>query len=97
VAFPVNSAVLVFENVCGSSQNLTIAITADTLYWNPTGTSAQTGSRTLAPCNDATAIKQTATTWLLLASPGITRVAQPPPPLFGDAANDDAYERRLRA
>lgn len=44
------------------SNNLSIAITSDTLYLAGAGT---TGTRTLAPFGTATAVKKTATTWLI--------------------------------
>lgn len=45
-----------------SGATMTIAITTDTMYLAGPGT---TGSRTLAPFGMATAIKQTATTWMI--------------------------------
>lgn len=54
-------ACLTFINEAASG-NVTIAITSDTLVLSPAGT---TGSRTLAPNGMATAIKVTATKWLI--------------------------------
>jgi hypothetical protein len=47
---------------CDSGATMTIAITTDTMYLAGPGT---TGSRTLAPFGMATAIKITATTWMI--------------------------------
>lgn len=52
--------VLTFANY--TSQVVTIAITTDTMYLAGTGT---TGSRSLAQYGIATAVKLTATTWLI--------------------------------
>ena len=51
-----------------SAEDLTIAITTDTLTLSPDGT---TGSRTLAQYGIATAYKETATLWLISGS-GLT-------------------------
>jgi len=59
VAFPIGSAVTIFNN-SGSSQ--TIAITTDTL--RQAGT-ANTGSRTLAQYGVATVLKVTSTVWVI--------------------------------
>jgi hypothetical protein len=65
VAFPIGTAVT-FINM--AIANVTIAITTDTLTLSPAGT---TGSRTLARYGSATAIKITATEWLISGS-GLT-------------------------
>jgi hypothetical protein len=65
VAFPIGTAVT-FINMAVA--NVTIAITTDTLTLSPAGT---TGSRTLARYGSATAIKITATEWLISGS-GLT-------------------------
>jgi hypothetical protein len=65
VAYPLGTA-LTFINM--TSQVVTIAITSDTMYLSPTGT---TGSRSLALYGSATAIKMTSTTWLISGS-GLT-------------------------
>lgn len=65
VAYPIGTCIT-FTNM--TSQVVTIAITADTLYLAGTGT---TGSRSLAQYGMATAKKQTATTWLISGS-GLT-------------------------
>lgn len=57
VAYPIGT-VLLFTNM--SANNVTIAITSDTLYWFGTG---GTGSRTLAQYGTAAARKLTTTTW----------------------------------
>lgn len=59
VAYPAGT-VITFINM--SANNMTIAITTDTMYLAGAGT---TGSRTLAQYGVATAIKMTATTWLI--------------------------------
>jgi len=59
VAFAVGT-VITFINM--SSGALTIAITTDTMYLGGAGT---TGSRSLAQYGVATAIKMTATTWII--------------------------------
>lgn len=59
VAYAVGT-VLTFVN--RSANNVTIAITTDTLTWSPAGT---TGSRTLAQYGVATAIKITSTEWII--------------------------------
>lgn len=59
VAYPVGTAVT-FINM--STNNLTIAITSDTMYLAGAGS---TGSRTLAQYGIATAVKLTTTTWLI--------------------------------
>jgi len=62
VAYPVGTAVS-FLNM--SANNLTIAITSDTMYLTAAGT---TGSRTLAQYGSATVIKMTSTTWMITGS-----------------------------
>jgi hypothetical protein len=61
VAFPIGTAIT-FVNDGGSATNCTIAITSDTLVLSPDGS---TGSRTLARYGVATAIKVTATRWMI--------------------------------
>jgi hypothetical protein len=65
VAFPIGTAVT-FINM--TSQVVTIAITSDTMYLSDAGT---TGSRSLAQYGSATAIKITATNWVISGS-GLT-------------------------
>jgi hypothetical protein len=65
VAFVVGTTVT-FINM--STNNVTIAITTDTLYFAGAGT---TGSRTLAQYGVATATKMTSTTWIISGS-GLT-------------------------
>jgi hypothetical protein len=65
VAYALGTAVT-FINM--STNNVTIAITTDTLYLAGTGT---TGSRTLAQYGVATATKMTSTTWIISGS-GLT-------------------------
>jgi len=62
VAYPIGTA-LAFINM--TLQVVTIAIDTDTLYLSGTGT---TGSRTLAQYGSASAIKITATSWLIAGS-----------------------------
>jgi len=62
VAYPVGTA-LSFINRSGGS--VTIAITTDTMYLAAAGT---TGSRTLGNYGMATAVKDTATTWIIAGS-----------------------------
>ncbi len=64
VAYPIGTAIT-FINLVNT---VTIAITADTMYLAGPGT---TGSRTLAAYGIATAIKLTATTWMI-SGPGLT-------------------------
>ena len=59
IAMPIGST-LVF--IAGSGATVTIAITSDTMYLAGPGT---TGSRTLAPFGMATAVKITATSWII--------------------------------
>jgi hypothetical protein len=59
VAFPIGTAVT-FINM--SVNNVTIAITSDTMYLAGLGT---TGSRTLAQYGMASAVKMTSTTWII--------------------------------
>jgi hypothetical protein len=66
VAFPIGTAIT-FINQNGAGV-ITIAITTDTMRLSPAGT---TGSRTLAANGSATAIKVTATEWLISGS-GLT-------------------------
>jgi plastocyanin len=65
VAYPIGTA-LAFINM--TSQVVTIAIDTDTMYLSGTGT---TGSRSLAQYGSASAIKITATSWLISGS-GLT-------------------------
>ena len=65
VAYPIGTA-LTFINM--ASATVAIAITSDTMYLAKDGT---TGSRTLAQYGVATAIKMTATTWIISGS-GLT-------------------------
>ena len=65
VAYPIGTAV-VFVNM--TSQVVSIAITSDTMYLAKDGT---TGTRSLAHYGSATALKMTATTWLISGS-GLT-------------------------
>ena len=65
VAYAIGTAIT-FINM--TSQVVTIAITTDTMYLSPAGT---TGSRSLAQYGSATAIKMTSTTWLISGS-GLT-------------------------
>ena len=65
VAYPIGTAVT-FINM--TSQVVTIAITSDTMYLSDAGT---TGSRSLAQYGSATAIKITATNWVISGS-GLT-------------------------
>jgi hypothetical protein len=62
VAYPIGTAV-VFVNM--TSQVVSIAITSDTMYLAKDGT---TGTRSLAHYGSATALKMTATTWLISGS-----------------------------
>jgi hypothetical protein len=64
VAYVIGTAIT-FINM--TSQVVTIAITTDTMYLSSAGT---TGSRSLAQYGSATAIKMTATTWLISGSAG---------------------------
>ena len=59
VAFPIGTT-LTF--IAGAGATMTIAITTDTMYLAGPGT---TGSRTLAAYGIATAVKTTATTWII--------------------------------
>jgi hypothetical protein len=59
VAYPIGTAIT-FINM--TSQVVTIAISADTMYLSAAGT---TGSRSLAQYGSATAIKITSTNWLI--------------------------------
>lgn len=65
VAYLIGTA-LTFVNM--STAAVSIAITSDTLYLSPTGT---TGARSLAQFGSATAIKLTDTSWLISGS-GLT-------------------------
>jgi hypothetical protein len=62
VPYPIGTAIA-FINL--TSQVVTIAITSDTMYLSPVGT---TGSRSLAQYGTATAIKITSTSWLISGS-----------------------------
>jgi len=57
-----------FSVTAATGATVTIAITTDTMYLSPAGT---TGSRTLAAFGMATAIKITSTTWMISGS-GLT-------------------------
>lgn len=59
VAYPIGTAIM-FVNM--SANNLSIAITADTMYLAGTGT---TGTRTLAQYGKATAVKSNTTEWII--------------------------------
>jgi hypothetical protein len=59
VAYPKGTAITFVNR---DSNNLTIAITSDTLFWAQGG---GTGSRTLAPFGVATALKVEATEWII--------------------------------
>lgn len=61
VAYPIGT-VLTFINDTSAPGTITIALTSDTLVFAPAGT---TGSRTLAVCGVATAIKVNATRWII--------------------------------
>jgi len=65
VAYPIGTAIT-FINM--TSNVVTIAITTDTMYLSPGGT---TGSRSLAQYGSATAIKITSTNWVISGS-GLT-------------------------
>ncbi len=65
VAYAIGTAIT-FINM--TSQDVTIAITSDTMYLSDAGT---TGSRTLAQYGSATAVKITATNWIISGS-GLT-------------------------
>lgn len=62
VSFTVGSAVTIIN---GSANNVTIALTTDTLYLSSNGA---TGSRTLAQWGVATAVKIENTTWVISGS-----------------------------
>lgn len=66
VAFPVGTAITVFNN--NATANVTIAINTDTLRLGGTTT---TGSRTLAPFGVCTLLKVSSTTWIASGS-GLT-------------------------
>jgi hypothetical protein len=59
IAMPVGSTIVF---IAGSGATVTIAITTDTMLLAGAGT---TGSRTLAPFGMATAVKITATSWII--------------------------------
>jgi len=63
VAYPIGTALSFINDV--SAGALTIAITSDTLVW---ADDASTGSRTIAAQGVATAIKMTATRWIISGS-----------------------------
>jgi hypothetical protein len=65
VAYPIGTAIS-FINM--TSQVVSIAITTDTMYLSSAGT---TGTRSLAQYGTATAVKMTATTWIISGS-GLT-------------------------
>jgi len=60
VAFPIDNAVLIVENQCSSTTNVTVQVTTDTLYLEGVGSP---GSRTIAPCGIGTFWKQAQTVW----------------------------------
>ena len=62
VAFTTGTAITI---VNGSANNVTVAITTDTMYLSSNGA---TGSRTLAQYGVATAIKVTSTSWIISGS-----------------------------
>ena len=62
VAFTTGSAITI---VNGSANNVTVAITTDTMYLSSNGA---TGSRTLAQWGIATAVKVTSTAWVISGS-----------------------------
>lgn len=66
VAYPIGTMIM-FTNM--SPNAATIAITADTLYFLPTG---GTGSRTLAQYGKAIAQKETSTTWTITGNTALT-------------------------
>lgn len=66
VAFPVGTAITVFNN--NATSNITIAITTDTLRL---GGTTSTGSRTLAPFGVCTLLKVASTVWIA-SGPGLT-------------------------
>lgn len=65
VAFPIGAVVTIVND---DTENLTIAITTDTMVLSPDGT---TGSRTLAQYGVATLLKVTSTRWIINGS-GLT-------------------------
>jgi hypothetical protein len=65
IAYPIGTA-LTFINL--SATSVSIAITSDTMYLSPAGT---TGTRTLAQYGSATAVKIASTTWIISGS-GLT-------------------------
>ncbi len=60
VAYPIGTT-LTFINM--ASVSVSLALTTDTWYWSPTGST--TATRTLAQYGIATAVKMTSTTWML--------------------------------
>ncbi len=66
VAYPIGTAIT-FTNMAAAA--LTIAITSDTMYLSGAGT---TGNRALAQYGTATAVKKTATTWLISGGANLT-------------------------
>jgi hypothetical protein len=67
VAFPIGTYVEI-DNICTTSETLTISITSDTLFFAPGGA---TGSRTMSICGEALIKKETATTWKIMGQ-GVT-------------------------
>lgn len=63
VSYPVGTAITFINQA--SAGNVTIAITTDVIRWSPVGT---TGSRTLQANGIATAVKVSATEWLINGS-----------------------------
>ena len=62
VAFTTGTAITIIN---GSANNVTVAITTDTMYLSSNGA---TGSRTLAQYGVATAVKVTSTSWIISGS-----------------------------
>lgn len=91
VAFPVGLTVLAFYNDCSATISLIIAIGgSDTMKWIGPGTA---GSRTLAPCGWATAIKVGTTAWVIMSGGGMSAIYTPAPPAWADlpAANEERF------
>lgn len=65
VAYPIGTAITFINQGGTNTNNLTIAITADTLRLAGSGSTNTTGSRTLAINGMATAIKVAATEWII--------------------------------
>lgn len=70
VAFPVKSCIVIGNTYNGGA--LTLQVTSDTLYWSQTGTTALTGSRTIANYGFATICKLYGPTlWSLITAIGV--------------------------